>query len=298
ATHNAIFVHRGILPLIRRVRSAAVATGIDFGLGFASRGTTLGNKGGIGIAFNLGATACVFVNSHFAAHQNNSRERNQNFRQIDNRLAAALRPHRARPASPPPPLTPGPTPNPDGGDPLIPTTTTAAKGGPQSRGEGGGLPPASLLEVFDRVVWAGDLNYRVSAPREVVDQLLEGNMHGALMANDQLIMATGSGEAFTGYLEGPLSFRPTYKFNPGSDVYDTSAKQRVPSWTDRVLYGGGKSKTGLELRAYRSVMQLRSSDHRPVLASFIMSFEGKEEGSSDDDLLVTNQTVSQVCVVM
>lgn len=40
---------------------------------------------------------------------------------------------------------------------------------------------------------------------------------------------------FVGYSEGPLLFRPTYKYDNNSDEYDTSEKQRVPAWTDRIL---------------------------------------------------------------
>ena len=35
--------------------------------------------------------------------------------------------------------------------------------------------------------------------------------------------------------EGP-AFPPTYKFDAGSDRYDTSRKKRSPAWTDRVLF--------------------------------------------------------------
>jgi hypothetical protein len=37
--------------------------------------------------------------------------------------------------------------------------------------------------------------------------------------------------AFPGYEEGPILFRPTYKYNVGTDEYDTSEKMRVPAWT-------------------------------------------------------------------
>ena len=43
-------------------------------------------------------------------------------------------------------------------------------------------------------------------------------------------------------MEGPLHFRPTYKFDKNSDDYDTSAKHRVPAWTDRILYKAVRSR--------------------------------------------------------
>jgi hypothetical protein len=40
-----------------------------------------------------------------------------------------------------------------------------------------------------------------------------------------------SGAAFNGYEEGPLIFRPTYRYDVGTDTYDTSEKMRIPAWT-------------------------------------------------------------------
>jgi len=37
--------------------------------------------------------------------------------------------------------------------------------------------------------------------------------------------------AFAGYEEGPLLFRPTYRYDLGTDTYDTSEKMRIPAWT-------------------------------------------------------------------
>ena len=41
---------------------------------------------------------------------------------------------------------------------------------------------------------------------------------------------------FSGFQEGPVDFGPTYKYDLFSDDYDTSEKQRIPAWTDRVLW--------------------------------------------------------------
>ena len=38
-------------------------------------------------------------------------------------------------------------------------------------------------------------------------------------------------EVFHGYQEGPLLFRPTYKYDLHSDTYDSSEKMRIPAWT-------------------------------------------------------------------
>ena len=39
------------------------------------------------------------------------------------------------------------------------------------------------------------------------------------------------GNIFQGFQEGRINFRPTYKFDIGKETYDTSAKNRIPSYT-------------------------------------------------------------------
>jgi hypothetical protein len=48
----------------------------------------------------------------------------------------------------------------------------------------------------------------------------------------------GSIITFQGFDEGELTFPPTYKYQPGTDKYETRAekKLRTPSWCDRILY--------------------------------------------------------------
>ena len=40
-----------------------------------------------------------------------------------------------------------------------------------------------------------------------------------------------SGKVFVGFSEPPIKFLPTYKFDIQSDNYDSSSKNRVPSYT-------------------------------------------------------------------
>jgi hypothetical protein len=119
----------------------------------------------------------------------------------------------------------------------------------------------------------GDLNYRVEGNRLAVDVLLERGMMEVMRANDQLAIERTAGRAFAGWSEGELAFPPTYKLDRGSvDTYDTSAKRRVPSWTDRVMWRtkdishGGKvvCKSGADV--YMSARGVRTSDHLPVVA--------------------------------
>lgn len=79
-----------------------------------------------------------------------------------------------------------------------------------------------------------------------------------LVAADQLKRMMDSKLVFPGYEEGPLIFRPTYKYDLGTTRYDSSEKMRAPAWTDRVLYRG----TDLDLSKY-SRAELTGSDHRP-----------------------------------
>lgn len=92
------------------------------------------------------------------------------------------------------------------------------------------------------------------------------------------MQARDSRQAFVGYEEGPILFRPTYRYDLGTDNYDTSEKMRIPAWTgmpspwfqhpccahqplettDRILYKGNQ----LDLAVY-SRAGLKGSDHKP-----------------------------------
>jgi len=88
-----------------------------------------------------------------------------------------------------------------------------------------------------------------------------------LIRYEQLNIQKRNGLVFQKFKEGPLEFDPTYKFDNGTSNYDTSEKNRTPSWTDRILFRG----EGIDLATYTSVPQICSSDHKPVLAKFYVA---------------------------
>lgn len=120
------------------------------------------------------------------------------------------------------------------------------------------------IKDHDTVIWLGDFNYRVDLPNEKVRAHLQADKDlGQLFEHDQLNLQMINGETFPFYNEMEIKFRPTYKFDNGTDTYDTSEKARTPSWTDRILSRG----TNLRQQSYDSA-PLLFSDHRPVYALF------------------------------
>jgi hypothetical protein len=58
----------------------------------------------------------------------------------------------------------------------------------------------------------------------MIEELIKSGMTEVLVANDQLSITKRNGEAWKGFLEGALTFNPTYKYDEGTDLYDTSTK--------------------------------------------------------------------------
>ena len=80
-----MFVRKTLLPLISGVKSYAVSTGIPVGPSHR-----LGNKGGIGIAFNIVGTSFVFINSHLAQGSEGLSKRNEEYFTITSQLSKKL----------------------------------------------------------------------------------------------------------------------------------------------------------------------------------------------------------------
>jgi phosphatidylinositol-bisphosphatase len=125
--------------------------------------------------------------------------------------------------------------------------------------------PVRGLKDHDTVFWLGDLNYRITdLDTETVRELLKEKDWSVLLKSDQFVQQRNTRKVFAGFTEGDIKFQPTYKFDPGTDEWDSSEKARAPAWTDRILWKGEH----IRQLSYRSHMQLRISDHKPVSAVF------------------------------
>ena len=232
AVHIAAFVSKRLLPYVKSVETASVKTGFN---------GTVSNKGCCALSFTLGSTSFLFCSAHLEAHAHNVAARNDGWSRIESELCKRL---------------------------------SKCRGKPQA---------TMVSECFDRVVFMGDLNYRVAEEYKVVCEAIARNDMAYLLGLDQLRQVTCSTfqffhvtdnqqeminkSVFTEYLEHPITFPPTYKFDINSDDYDSSKKARTPSWTDRILF---KSNSDLawDCLHYSSVAPIKSSDHRPVHAIF------------------------------
>ncbi|CAI7615143.1 unnamed protein product [Penicillium manginii] len=191
-----------------------------------------GNKGALVFRFVLDDSSMCFVNCHLAAGQTQTAHRN-------NDIAAILEAETLQSENS-----------------LSTRTNQFASGG-----------DGSMIMDHEVCFLNGDLNYRIDAiPRNVIIDAVRQNNLTKLLERDQLLASRRKNPGFRlrSFIEAPITFAPTYKYDVGTDQYDSSEKKRSPAWCDRVLYRGVGRVKQLEYRRH----EVRASDHRPVSATF------------------------------
>ncbi|KAK9055761.1 hypothetical protein SSX86_026846 [Deinandra increscens subsp. villosa] len=193
----------------------------------------LGNKGSISISMSLHQTSFCFICSHLTSGQKEGDELRRNADVIE----------------------------------ILRKTWF-----PRVQGSRDEKSPQTILD-HDRIIWLGDLNYRIALSYRSAKALVEARNWRALLDNDQLQIEQRSGRVFIGWDEGRIYFPPTYKYSNNSDRYACNdmhpkEKKRTPAWCDRILWYG----SGLHQMCYVRG-ESRFSDHRPVYSIFIAEVE-------------------------
>ncbi|KAJ8603471.1 hypothetical protein CTAYLR_005104 [Chrysophaeum taylorii] len=251
-----LFARERVADDVRDVDADVVACGLA-GL--------LVNKGAAGIRARVRDTTFVFVGAHLNAHAKRVQRRNADFRRIDSTLFLRKKSVDGGPAAPD-----ADDDDDDTAQVRLSLSADAFAGWIADVMNLTDVPARRLVDAYDRVIFAGDLNYRLYVTdRDEFDQIYDPRQPTSLITFDELGDQIASKAAFEGYVEAPVDFPPTYKFDIGSHVYDTSKKRRVPSWTDRILF----APSGVAPYHYDAVRNITRSDHRPVVAKFAILVE-------------------------
>ncbi|KAL3827981.1 hypothetical protein ACJIZ3_016783 [Penstemon smallii] len=193
----------------------------------------LGNKGSISISMSLHQTSFCFICSHLTSGERDGDESRRN-----SDVMEILRKTRF----------------------------------PRVHNMGDENSPQTILD-HDRIIWLGDLNYRIALSYRCAKALVEMRNWRALLENDQLRIEQRQGRVFPGWNEGKIYFPPTYKYSNNSDRYagenmHPKEKRRTPAWCDRILWHGRGIKQLSYVRG-----ESRFSDHRPVYGIFLVEVE-------------------------
>ncbi|XP_012271934.1 72 kDa inositol polyphosphate 5-phosphatase isoform X2 [Orussus abietinus] len=214
---------------------------------FSTRpGTAFRTKGAVALALMIFGTSFLFVTAHLTAHQDKVKERISDIKRIVRNLDLPKD---------------------------LPTKHKSK----------------DVTQNFDCVFWFGDLNFRLAQPREEVVRWVTDTRFPqefpVSLHKDQLRMILDDGAVLRGFEEAPITFPPTYKYDPGTQNFDSSSKQRTPAYTDRILFKGKGHTRGyirrvscdstsaykdgtLECLIYDSVPSICTSDHKPVWGVF------------------------------
>ena len=127
------------------------------------------------------------------------------------------------------------------------------------------------------------MNYRIDMDSGEVRKLVAAGRFCEILAHCQMNkVIKQSSNPFLGFSEAPINFAPSYCFDVGTDNYDSSAKARIPSYCDRILWRAqslsSSSSVSCSCSSY-SMSSVNASDHKPVVAILQLSFTSEGTGS-------------------
>ncbi|KAI1712302.1 72 kDa inositol polyphosphate 5-phosphatase [Ditylenchus destructor] len=239
-------------------------------------------KGAIGICFRLLQTSCVFIACHLTHGKLHSRimdyqklSKTFDFDCLHRLPASVLSPPNPLPmngsASVPGSIDSQELSSSNGSSHLLPALLSPGISQPNSVVS---APLPLPIKRAANVFWFGDLNFRVQPIQTLVGigRRLENRLfrrthdYQPIIEHDELNVERSKGLLFADFKEGVIKFPPTHKFIVGTNSY---AENRVPSYTDRVLYWS-KSLDSLVPLRYDCIWEITTSDHKPVYCLFSM----------------------------
>ncbi|CAG8542546.1 6347_t:CDS:10, partial [Scutellospora calospora] len=252
-------------PYIKDIRSDSAGVGL---MGM------MGNKGGVAIRFRFHGSYLCFVNCHLAANPGGLERRNQDYMEICRRMTFPI---------------------------------DTSEGYSSLYGwVGDYIPPSAKYAAAAVVGMGGMIIPGINAPNNpsmdvvepVVKSMLEKGDMELLLNFDQLNMQRRNKQAFYEFEEGTITFPPTYKYDFKTNDFDTSEKKRSPAWTDRILWRSKESDWCKQL-TYKSHMDIRLSDHKPVSSIFELKLkicppeksEKLDDPEHEDDEIITYNNV-------
>lgn len=213
--------------LIGKISTASASCGI---MG------VVGNKGAVGIRFRLFESYLCFINCHLAAHPQQVLRRNQDLNDLHKRLFF--------------PFT-------------RPKSTKSKQKHEIFTDRYWGKTGFAKLDDCDALFWLGDFNYRVDMDGQLARIFVQHGQISSVLEYDQMMIQKGASEnhILNLYSEAEIGFAPSYSFDVGTDNYDSSEKQRTPSWCDRIIW---RSSDPTRPLSYDCIFDFKSSDHKPV----------------------------------
>ena len=209
-------------------------------------GGFVGNKGASTVRFILGNTSMCFINCHLVPHAENNLKRTQEIKHIleSQYFERSMTSH---------------------------------------------FSVEMHVLGHDILFLFGDLNFRLEGKNfsEVKEVLNKNDGIDDLLKFDQLQLEQVKGATSESHLhyfmEAPITFLPSYKFEPNTDNYSDGGKERVPAWCDRILWRVHKkclpkpddpNPTNLLIFSDYNLHRLpRMSDHKAVSASFKLNID-------------------------
>ncbi|KAK2882467.1 hypothetical protein FQN49_000328 [Arthroderma sp. PD_2] len=270
-----VFVRDDVVDRIAWTETAEVGVGVH----------QAGDQGAVGVRIGYRADfedenqlTLTFVSSHLAPDETGIERRNQDWKDICQRLVFTCSDITGNPGCPERRQYD------EEGTPLLPNS-------PGATGTCGMYSPGSYLFV------AGDLNYRTSyrgpEPSDITafPQPTEDTGNRShyihLLAHDQLTRELRANKTMHHLSEQPITFPPSYKYS--HEARESSllhpaegfkwAKNRWPSWCDRVLYldnpSPGDESRKVKAHHYGILPLFATSDHRPVVLSFSVPLQAE-----------------------